>query len=88
MSTPKDALRAPSFKIVRQQKSTYMTDLRVLAIENGFLIDGEIGMQHYASLDALRQALLQFAERFVEEVEKHRARVEAAEAATEAKDQP
>ena len=66
-----------SFKIVRPNHgSTYAVSLNVLAIDNGFVVDGVSGMRHYATLEDLRQALATIADRFVEEVTSHRAIVQ------------
>lgn len=61
-----------SFKIVRHG-STYAAALAVLAIDNGFVIDGISGQRHYATPEELRQALGMIADRFVEKVAGHRA---------------
>lgn len=61
-----------SFKIVRHNKSTYVANLAVIAIDNGFVIGGASGQRYYATPEELRQALATIADRFVEEVTNHR----------------
>ena len=65
-----------SFKIVRVQRKTHLS---LIAIDNGYVIDGAVGQHHYATPEALRAGLAKICDRLIEEVTKHRAEVQANE---------
>jgi hypothetical protein len=73
-----------SFEIVRD-RSTYGASLVVIAIDNGFVIDGVSGQRSYATPEALREAMGLIADRFVEAVTNRRAILQAGAQANKAR---
>jgi hypothetical protein len=73
-----------SFEIVRDG-STYGAHLIVIAIDNGFVIDGISGRRSYATPEELREAMGLIADRFVEAVTNRRATLQASAQASKAR---